>query len=549
MVSDSVTNILATVGAGAAGAAAAVGLGLLVVVPAMRNTCMLFNKRCAVIQYRRRDNGELLVTDDATGLSYWFDGNFIRSYGPALPGSCPDSLAVDATGVYTAIGPERRLCERFEPDGVTCASMGALAPPTALTGTPAAGSAGAGRLMEPAFVLNAHTLQASEQQVLCSRARGAVESSFVDAALGEVKVRIPRGDAQLDVTQIFEVLRRNNAYTLATNPEPAACAGHGALDPLTALCVCDTGYTGFRCATALCADDADCGHGTCNAGLCDCAEGWTGDACDQRACAAACVNGACDGGTGLCVCTPGFTGDACADYVCTPTCDPLHGACNPANGVCECEDGWTGVTCGNVACPSNCSGHGVCNAPGGVCECVAGWVGLACDSPACVNDCSQRGVCDMATNTCACDEGWRGDDCATPLCPSGCCAHGRCVDTSCECDAGWSGPDCGTPDDPNTSAALCPVVVRCLNNCSQRGVCYMSTNTCACDEGWSGEDCGVAVPLPWEVVDTGVSRKYMEREHDRALEGKITRDCSSGACVDCGLGCKPGRELGCGSVR
>jgi radical SAM family uncharacterized protein/radical SAM-linked protein len=46
--------------------------------------------------------------------------------------------------------------------------------------------------------------------------------------------------------------------------------------------------------------------------------------------------------------------------------------------------------------------------------------------------------------------------------------------------------------------------------------------------------------LPWEVIDTGISRRYLEREYDRAREARVTKDCSMGACADCGLGCKPG---------
>jgi len=46
--------------------------------------------------------------------------------------------------------------------------------------------------------------------------------------------------------------------------------------------------------------------------------------------------------------------------------------------------------------------------------------------------------------------------------------------------------------------------------------------------------------LPWEVIDTGVSRKYMEREYERAISAKVTKDCSTGACADCGLKCRPG---------
>lgn len=54
----------------------------------------------------------------------------------------------------------------------------------------------------------------------------------------------------------------------------------------------------------------------------------------------------------------------------------------------------------------------------------------------------------------------------------------------------------------------------------------------------AGRQYGSDEALPWEFVDVGVSRKFLEREHDRAMEAKVTKDCADG-CRDCGLGCKP----------
>ncbi len=42
-------------------------------------------------------------------------------------------------------------------------------------------------------------------------------------------------------------------------------------------------------------------------------------------------------------------------------------------------------------------------------------------------------------------------------------------------------------------------------------------------------------PLPWDHIDTGISKDYLIREHQRALKGKITPDCRSGSCAGCGL--------------
>jgi len=454
-MSPTTTSALTITGAGLLGVGVAVAVGLLLVVPAMRNTCTLFTKRCANITYRIQPNGTLLLKDPATSLTYWFDGNFIRTYGPMLPGTCPSSVPVGATGVNEAIGEPRVLCDRIDPDGQCVSKDASAMPPTALTG------ASVERRMEPAFVMNGSTLRASEQQVLCSRTRRSVDQEFAAVPLKTLRVRLPEGSApNLNITQIFEALKRDKVYVPpVVNPEPPVCNGHGEVDPLTTLCVCDSEHTGERCATRLCYKYGMCGNGTCNGGLCECDEGWTGDTCTARKCATPCVNGQCDGETGTCVCTPGFTGDGCRNYICMPTCG-LHGRCNGANGVCECEENWTGTTCENVACPNNCSGHGVCNAPNGVCECVEGWVGVACETPACTAGCSGRGDCDRSTNTCTCDRGWSGADCSTPRCVRGCCSHGTCTieddEWTCVCNPGWSGDDCGTPDDQLTGAAWCP---------------------------------------------------------------------------------------------
>ncbi len=45
-------------------------------------------------------------------------------------------------------------------------------------------------------------------------------------------------------------------------------------------------------------------------------------------------------------------------------------------------------------------------------------------------------------------------------------------------------------------------------------------------------------PLPWEMIETGVSKKFLYREYERALEAKMSPDCSVGKCTGCGLGCR-----------
>jgi len=41
--------------------------------------------------------------------------------------------------------------------------------------------------------------------------------------------------------------------------------------------------------------------------------------------------------------------------------------------------------------------------------------------------------------------------------------------------------------------------------------------------------------LPWDHIEAGVSKRYLIREHKKALEGKSTPDCRAGRCPGCGL--------------
>ncbi len=47
---------------------------------------------------------------------------------------------------------------------------------------------------------------------------------------------------------------------------------------------------------------------------------------------------------------------------------------------------------------------------------------------------------------------------------------------------------------------------------------------------------GLDEPLPWEMVDAGVGRKFLEKEYRLALSGRITPDCR-GVCAGCALKC------------
>ena len=42
-------------------------------------------------------------------------------------------------------------------------------------------------------------------------------------------------------------------------------------------------------------------------------------------------------------------------------------------------------------------------------------------------------------------------------------------------------------------------------------------------------------PLPWDVVDTGISRAWLKADLQRALEGTTVPDCSHTVCSECGV--------------
>lgn len=46
-------------------------------------------------------------------------------------------------------------------------------------------------------------------------------------------------------------------------------------------------------------------------------------------------------------------------------------------------------------------------------------------------------------------------------------------------------------------------------------------------------------PLPWDMIDAGVSKQFLQREWDRAIAEKTTEDCTFGACSVCGVCATP----------
>ncbi|MFZ0390171.1 MAG: TIGR03960 family B12-binding radical SAM protein [Calditrichia bacterium] len=53
----------------------------------------------------------------------------------------------------------------------------------------------------------------------------------------------------------------------------------------------------------------------------------------------------------------------------------------------------------------------------------------------------------------------------------------------------------------------------------------------------------VSVPLPWDHIDMGISRHFLQKEKMRAYEGRISEDCRNSVCLGCGLQRKEFEEL------
>ena len=50
-------------------------------------------------------------------------------------------------------------------------------------------------------------------------------------------------------------------------------------------------------------------------------------------------------------------------------------------------------------------------------------------------------------------------------------------------------------------------------------------------------------PLPWEHLSSGVTKKFLQEEYKKALQGETTSDCRQGECSGCGLAECPVRQV------
>jgi len=289
----------------------------------------------------------------------------------------------------------------------------------------------------------------------------------------------------------------------------------------TALCACETGYTGASCSACDAEYQDNDADGTC---LPDCAASGLGTCSNHGTCSDA-------SGTAACTCAAVYTGDTCsacaagyqdndADGTCLPDCTTSglgtcsnRGACTDASGtaVCACAGGYAGETCGACAigfqdndangtclavCATSglgdCSGHGTCSDASGAaaCACATGYTGDTCSGCA-------AGYQDSDSNgTCL-------PDCATSGLGS-CSSHGTCSDATgtaaCTCAAGYSGATCSGCaagyQDNDADGTCSPTCATSGTTCSGHGECSDATGTakCVCAAEYAGESCGSCAP-------------------------------------------------------
>ncbi|GHU72964.1 B12-binding domain-containing radical SAM protein [Clostridia bacterium] len=55
---------------------------------------------------------------------------------------------------------------------------------------------------------------------------------------------------------------------------------------------------------------------------------------------------------------------------------------------------------------------------------------------------------------------------------------------------------------------------------------------------YANRERGMDDPLPWDIIDTGITKTFLWQEYQRALTGEITPDCRTHGCQGCGLQAK-----------
>lgn len=187
-------------------------LGVFAVVPALRNKCIWFTGNCQTITYQISPNGTILVINPSTSFMYWYDGQYIYSYGNAVPGAC-SSFLTTATHTLKSIGkPVPNACLKWSKDksGKEYCSLPSTqsSNPAVFDGMPVA----TGDAFEPVFVVNAYSMQVLPQKTACALSRTVVQNLFKNVPSNTLKYTIPPDGNPLDIYQLFGLLQERGIF-------------------------------------------------------------------------------------------------------------------------------------------------------------------------------------------------------------------------------------------------------------------------------------------------------------------------------------------------
>lgn len=187
-------------------------LGVFAVVPALKNKCIWFTGNCQQITYQVAPNGTILVINPTTSFMYWYDGQYIYSYGDALPGSCSSAVSTGTHSLVTQGQPVPNACLKWSQDqsGKTYCSLPSSQTnvPAVFDGVPVA----SGAAFEPVFIVNAYSMQVLPQKTACALSRTVVQNMFKGAPLNTLKYNIPPDGNALDIYQLFGLLQERGIF-------------------------------------------------------------------------------------------------------------------------------------------------------------------------------------------------------------------------------------------------------------------------------------------------------------------------------------------------
>ena len=188
-------------------------LGVYAVVPALRNKCIWFTGNCQQITYQVGSNGTLLVINPLTQFMYWYDGQYIYSYGNAVQGVCSNLVTTGTHSIVQAGNPVPNACLKFQNDPTTGQPKCVLQSNKTLTPTQFDGElVGKGDAFEPVFIVNAYNMQVLPQKTGCALSRTLVQSYFKNSPVKTVSYNIPPDGNALDIYQLFGLLKARGVF-------------------------------------------------------------------------------------------------------------------------------------------------------------------------------------------------------------------------------------------------------------------------------------------------------------------------------------------------